>query len=446
MSAGPRAKKEKVPAPGAKGDVSTGFYTRKRWKAVLQETRVDLAGRALGPRGALIVGTALLKNTYVASLDLSHNALGDEGAMAVASMLRVNTQLQHLNLSHNGISDVGGIALASAFIPNVSPTGQPGQWNRTLLGIVLMGNQLGDDTLLAMGNAAACHRDLTRVDLSWNVVGRNGPKCLARAYQRNPLCVYQLGANALGDEGTVYLCEALQRHGGRSQTTLNLYRNDVSSAGAEAVGRLVANSTIVQDVSLAGNTIGFKGAQALQRQLTDAAVVAACTLRTLNLSDNWIGDDGAASVAAIIGADLPSLERLDVSDNRITDVGATAIATAALRNTHLLLLNCEANRLGAKAVEAVVRLIHGTRTLKSLNVAGCIDSADHRRTLTIAVGETDGLHVELGPNPEDAAGAEEDAALVEKMAEHLQMLADQEAQRQKESTITKKKKKSKKVG
>lgn len=435
-------KKDKVPPPGAKGEKSTAFYTRKRWKAVLQESRVDLAGRNLGPRGALIVGTALFKNTYVTTLDLSNNELGDEGAMAIAAMLRVNTQLQFLNLSHNGVTDIGGIALASAFIPNVSPSGQPGQWNRTLFTLILMGNRFGDDTLLAMGNAAACHRDLTRVDLAWNAVGQNGPKCLMRAYQRNPLCVYRLAANALGDEGTIYLCEALQRHGGKSQTTLNLYSNGIGYAGAEAVGRLAANANIVQDISLAGNTIGFKGAQALQRHLTDSAVIANCTLRALNLSDNWIGDEGAASIAAIIRADLPALERLDVSNNKITDVGATAMATAAVRNTHLLMLNCEGNRLGPKAVDAVVRLIRETRTLKSLNVAGCIDSADHRRTLTIAVGETDGLHVELGPNPDDA---DADANLMDKMTEHLQMLADQEAARQKESMLSKKKKKSKKA-
>ncbi|KAG5486280.1 hypothetical protein CUR178_07591 [Leishmania enriettii] len=441
MPSSARKKKDKVPAPGTKGDAFTGFYTKKKWKSVLQETRVDLAGRALRPRGALIVGTALFKNTYVTWLDLSQNDLGDDGAIAIASMLRANTQVQHLNLSHNGMTDVGGIALASAFIPNVSPSGQPGQWNRTLFSLVLMGNNLGDDTLLAMGNAAACHRDLTRVDLSWNTIGQNGPKSLMRTYQRNPLCVYQLAANALGDGGTVYLCEALQRHGGKSQTTLNLYRNSISCLGAEAVGRLLANTSIVQDVSLAGNTIGFKGMQALQRQLTDAAVMASLSLRFLNLSDNWIGDEGAAAVAAIIKADLPSLERLDVSANKITDIGSTAIVTAALHNTHLLLLNCEENRLGRKAVEAVVRLIHETRTLKSLNVTGCVDSAEHRRALTIAVGENDGLHVELGPNPPDAAGAE-DVALIDKVTEHLQMLADQEAQRQKESIMKKRLKKS----
>ncbi|AIN95456.1 hypothetical protein LPMP_050150 [Leishmania panamensis] len=441
MPASARRKKDKVPAPGTKGEKSTGFYTKKRWRSVLQETRVDLAGRALGPRGALIVGTALFRNTYVTFLDLSHNELGDDGAISIASMLRGNTHVQYLNLSHNNMTDAGGIALASAFIPNVSPSGQPGQWNRTLFTLVLMGNRLGDDTLLAMGNAAACHRDLTRVDLSWNTVGENGTKCLMRAYERNPLCVYELAANAIGDEGAVYLCEALQRHGGKTQTTLNLYRNSISCPGAEAVGRLVASSSIMQDVSLACNTIGFKGVQALQHQLTDAAVIASCTLRTLNLSDNWIGDEGAASVAAVIKADLPSLERLDVSENKITDVGATAIITAALQNTHLLLLNCEANRLGPKAVDAVVRLIHETRTLKSLNVAGCVGSADHRRTLTIAVGETDGLHVELGPSPEDATGSK-DIMFIDKMTEHLQMLADQEAQRQKESLAAKKTKKA----
>ncbi|KPA80760.1 hypothetical protein ABB37_04213 [Leptomonas pyrrhocoris] len=448
MAAGGR-KKDKVPFPGSKGETTTNFYSRKKWRALMQETRLDVAGRALGPRGGLVVTSAIFKNTYVVSLDLSHNELGDAGAMSVANLLRVNTHLQHLNLSHNKMTDVGGIAIASAFIPNVSPTGQPGQWNRTLFTLILMGNEFSDDTLLALSNAAACHRDLTRVDLSWNKIGPNGTKCLARAYQRNPLCVYQLSANALGDEGTAHLCDALLRYGGRSQLTLNLYANEISYSGANAVGKLLAHTSVVQDVSLAGNTIGFKGVQALQQHLTDFAVLAACPLRALNLSDNWLGDEGAASVAAIIAADLPALERLDVSDNQISDVGCTAIVTAVLRNTHLSILNCENNRLGVKAVEAVVRLVHESATLKSLNLSGCIESAEHRRTLTIAVGETDGLHVELGPNPLAATGAatgDESSDLVVRMNEHLQMLADQAAQREKDNPQPKKKAKKAKKG
>lgn len=437
MAAGGR-KKDKVPFPGSKGETSTAFYTRKKWKALLQEVRLDLAGRALGPRGGLVVSSALFKNSRIVSLDLSHNELGDEGAMAMANLLRVNATLQHLNLSHNNMTDVGGIALASAFIPNVSATGQPGQWNRTLYTLNLMGNRFADDTLLALSNAAACHRDLTRVDLSWNDVGPNGTKCLTRALQRNPLCVYLLAANQLGDEGTAHLCEALLRHGGRSQLALNLYNNEISYSGANAVGQLLARTSVIQDVSLAGNTIGFKGAQALQQHLTDFAVLTACPLRFLNLSDNWLGDEGATSVAAIIAADLPALERLDVSDNQITDSGATAIALAVLRNTHLRLLNCENNHFGSKAVEAVVRLIRESSSLKSLNLSNCIESAEHRRALTVAVGETDGLHVELGPNP-DTAVADESADLVVKLTEHLQLLADQAAQREKDNPPAKKK-------
>ncbi|KPI86683.1 hypothetical protein ABL78_4241 [Leptomonas seymouri] len=441
MAAGGR-KKDKVPFPGSKGEKATAFYTRRKWKALMQEMRLDVAGRSLGPRGGLVVTTALLKGTHIVSLNLSNNALGDEGAMAIANLLRANTPLQHLNLSHNGMTDVGGLAIASAFIPNVSAGGQPGQWNRSLFTLILMGNEFADDTLLALSNAAACHRDLSRVDLSWNKVGPNGTKCLMRAYHRNPLCVYQLAANALGDEGTIHLCEALQRHGGRSQLTLNLYANEISYSGANAVGQLLAHTTVVQDVSLAGNTIGFKGAQALQQHLTDFAVLAACPLRSLNLSDNWLGDEGAASVAAIIAADLPVLERLDVSDNQISDVGATAIVTAVLRNTHLRILNCENNRLGAKAVEAVVRLVHETSTLKSLNVSGCIESAEHRRMLTVAVGETDGLHVELGASSDSALTAsinDEPSDLVSRMSEYLQVLADQAAQREKDNPPAKKK-------
>lgn len=447
MAAGGRKKKDKVPYPGTKGEKETLFYTKKKWRALMQMSTVELAGRSLGPRGALLVSTAMIKSLYVTTVDFSQNNIGDSGAIAIANMLQLNTTIQSLNLSQNSITDMGGIAIASAFIPNVSPNGQPGRWNRTLFTLILMGNALGEDTLLAMSNAAACHRDLTSIDLSWNQIGPQGSKCMMRAYQRNPLCVYNLSANHLGDAGTITWCEALHRYGGKSQTTINLYQNDLSHGGAEAVAKLVANTDMILEVNLAGNTIGFKGAEAIRIQLTAALAtrvppLTPCTLRSLNLSDNWLGDEGAMEVAKLIEANIASLEWMDVSSNKITDVGLTAVIQALRQNSSMVTMNCDGNSMGAKAVAAVEQLIRETQTLRVLNLSDCINSSDHRRTVMMAVGETDSLHVELGAGADAAEDGE--GGFVARMEEHLQMLADQEAQRERDNPKRKKKGSSKK--
>lgn len=431
-------KREKIPPPGSKKEKNTLFYSRKKWKAALQLTNLELCGNHIDPRGALVICHAIAKNHYVTRLDLSNNDLGDEGALAVADMLRINQQLQSLNVSQNNITDIGGISIASAFIPSVSPSGAPGQWNRSLFTLIMAANQLGDDTLLALSNATVCHRDLTRVDLSWNRVGPLGTKCLLRSFQRNPLVNFILVANELGDEGTINLCEAMKRYGGRSQTTLNLYRNGITHKGAEAVGRMLEDNKIVMDVNLAGNSIGMKGIQAIKNSIVNSS----SNLRFLNVSDNLLGDEGGKELAEIIAADLPLLIRLDASDNGFTDKSATAISKSLRVNTALQMVDFQNNTFGPKAVTAVEEMVRETKTLKSMNLSNCIESSEQRRHLTLVVGEAEGVHVEVGNT---GIGEDEKIDIPSKWAEYLQVLADQEAQRMEElkkaGKLNKKKKK-----
>lgn len=450
------AKKGKLPPPGSKKEKNTCFYTRKKWKSVLQNSLVDLAGRQIDPRGAMVISFALQRNHYVSRVDLTQNNLGDEGALAIVELLRVNTTIQLLNLSQNNITDIGGIALASAFIPTVSPSGAPGQWNRTLFTIILAGNEIGDDSLLAFSNAAVCNRDLTKIDFSWNHVGPQGTNCLWRCFQRNPLVHFSLMANNIEDMGTIHLCDAMQRFGGRSQTTLNLYRNNITHRGAEAIGKLLEHNNIILEVNLTGNTIGHKGMQALKQSLVTGE--EDCSLRSLNLSNNLLGDDGAIQLAELIAANGSSLISIDCSNNGITDKGATAIVKALQSNSNLQMIDCQGNLFGPKAVAAVEELVRTTKTLKSLNISNCIESKETRRQLMMIVGDHDGVHIDVGNtgeggggNSSGTGGEDTDGGdkvdVPVKIAEYLQLLAEKEAQRllelKKAGKLNKKKSKKK---
>ncbi|RNF10495.1 hypothetical protein TraAM80_01542 [Trypanosoma rangeli] len=425
-------KKEKIPPPGTSKDLTTNFYTRRKWRALLLQASLELQGKSIVPRGVLIIGTALMKNRHIVHLDLSHNNIGDEGAVTMAEVLRKNETIQYLNLAQNGITDVGGIALASAFVPNVTPSGQPGQWNRTLFSIVLMGNDMGDDTLLAMSKAAACHRDLVSVDLSWNNVGPLGTKCLLRSMQRNPLCVYHLMANKIGDIGTAYLCEAMQRFAGKGIASLNLFRNDVRHKGCEAVGQLLENNEFLLDVSLHSNMLGLKGMQVLRQHFT----AAPNCVRSLNLANCMLGDDGASEVAALIAANPPSLERLNIANNGLSDEGGVIIVRALLRNTFLIMVSCADNTFDTKTVDATGELINTTKTLKLLDFTKSIDSVEMRRTLAFAASDAESIRIEVGEVQEESL---ED--MLQHIAEHMQMILDAEAEK---ANSKKTKRKSKK--
>jgi Ran GTPase-activating protein (RanGAP) involved in mRNA processing and transport len=373
-------KKEKIPPPGNKKDEFTNFYSKAKWKQFLLKSTLDCNGRNLRPTGALYVGNALAKNKWVTQLDFSHNHLQDQGAIELAQILKVNDIIQNVNLSNNEITCIGGIALASAFIPYANPTGQPSVWNKSVWTMNLSGNKLKDDSLVALANAAACHRDLTKVDLSYNKITGMGCSSLMRSMQRNNFCNFNLAANNLGDEGVSHVCEAFRRWGGKgSQATLNFFCNDVSKGGAEAIGRLLENNEFVLDVNLAWNTLGFKGTEGLV-----AKMLPPCknVVRILNLTNNCLGDEGAETVARLIDADIEHLTRVNVSHNEIKDGGGAALMLAAGRNTHLVALLATHNEFGDKTVELLTELVKTTKTLKTIDIKRSGLKEEHKNTIS----------------------------------------------------------------
>lgn len=424
-------KKEKIPAPGAKTDKFTNFYSKSKWKQFFAKPTLELAGRNIQQRGALIIGNALAKNRMVTYVDFSHNHMGDGGAIEIAQILKVNEFIQNINLAHNEISDVGGIALASCFVPCANPTGQPSQWNRSVFYMNLSCNQLGDDTMLAFSNAAACHRDLSKVDLTWNRVGPAGTKCLLRSMQRNPFCTFALGANLVGDEGVEYLCEAWSRHGGKANAALQLFRNDISKNGADAIGRLVEGrgSEFIVDINLSCNTLGFKGAQLLcQRFIGSKNLV-----RYLNLSNNLIGDEGAEEVAQLLASNPESLTKLNVSSNEISDKGGAAIAHALNKNSTLLFLNLSENNFGQKTIDSLADPIRNTKSLKIIDLRKCLNTQDLRQQIMSISNENNNIRVDTGVSDEDIFGE-----MMAKISEHMQKIVEDE-----EKAKNKKGKKSK---
>ncbi|KAK3262991.1 hypothetical protein CYMTET_28182 [Cymbomonas tetramitiformis] len=118
-------------------------------------TKLDLSGKDLEPRDAMVLGRALTSNVSLNMLNLSKNSIGDEGANALAmaitpnakgvinwsltklelcreprpflSLLVFSGSLDMLNPFRNEIGDEGAEALAAALTPN-----EKGVFNRSL--------------------------------------------------------------------------------------------------------------------------------------------------------------------------------------------------------------------------------------------------------------------------------------------------------------------------
>ena len=148
-------------------------------------------------------------------------------------------------------------------------------------------------------------------------------------------------------------------------------------AGAQAVGRALRGNSTVTSLNLSCNALGDGGAAALAEALgcaatprvvrrTDSAAgstgldkpsdrpsdsVAACALRVLNLSQNKLGDAGAAAVASLM--EVAPLEEVVLNGNDIGDLGAKALAKSARNCGTLRKLWLGDNMIGERGVDAL---------------------------------------------------------------------------------------------
>jgi Ran GTPase-activating protein (RanGAP) involved in mRNA processing and transport len=94
--------------------------------------------------------------------------------------------------------------------------------------------------------------------------------------------------------------------------------------GLALIQSLTSGGALVEVLDFRGCCIGSSGAELLGRVLAgDIAVGAA--LRVLDLTSNYVGDDGLVGLAVGLA---PALEELILADNEFTDPGAEAVGRA----------------------------------------------------------------------------------------------------------------------
>ena len=430
-------KKEKIPAPGGKKDEFTNFYSKAKWRAALLKTILELAGRNLRPQGSKILSNALMKNRWIIQLDLSHNHLGDEGAIEFAQVLKVTETLYNVNLSCNEITDVGAVALAASFVPCANPTGLPSQWNRSVNYLTLSCNEIADDGFVALANAAACHPDMARIDVSRNKIGGFGMRALYRSQERNKMCSFVLYGNELGNEGVEHLCNAWKTFGGKgSHAVLNLHSNDFSLGAAQALGDLLDGNDFLQDINLSSNTLGSRGAAAIASKMVPGG---RNVVRFLNLMNNRLRDEGAEEIARIIAVNSETLTKINLSSNEIEDRGGEALARAVGKNNNMTVLVLENNKFRDRTGDVFIQSIVSSQKLPKIEAAGNNFSESMKSKLNDAVKncKSPGFSFDYGLTDDTLTMP----AFLEKLTQHVSELQKIEAEK-----AAKKKKKKKKKG
>ena len=148
-----------------------------------------------------------------------------------------------------------------------------------------------------------------------------------------------------------------------SLTTLNLSDNYIGAEGAFSLSQALAVSTSLTTLNLSDNSIFDEGATSLSQ-----ALAVNTSLTTLDLSLNYIGAEGAFSLSQALAVST-SLTTLDLSENSIGDEGATSLSQALAVNTSLTTLNLSDNSIGDEGATSLSQALAVNTSLTTLDLS-----------------------------------------------------------------------------
>ena len=219
--------------------------------------RLELSNNSISDAGAVALAQALHHNSTMQELHLSNNSISDAGAVALSQALHHNFTMKELDLSNNSISDAGAVALSQAL-----------HHNFTMKELDLSNNSISDDGAVALAQALHHNSTMQELHLSNNSISDAGAVALSQALHHNfTMKELDLSNNSISDAGAVALSQAL--HHNFTMKELDLSNNSISDAGAVALAQALHHNSTLKCLRLHGNNaIGEEGTCALIEALT----------------------------------------------------------------------------------------------------------------------------------------------------------------------------------
>ena len=179
-------------------------------------------------------------------LDLAHRGIGNRGATALAALLRVNATLTDVVLDDNNLSSDGASALFAAMAQaNVVKTLRMAANSKMAPAIQRAASSPDGTVADSAGDAAgkAASRSGSNTLGSWEggaVPGGAGGLASWLARENASLETLDLSKCRLGDSGIKAIASALEANGNNALAALHLGDNDVSDEGAGALFSVLA--------------------------------------------------------------------------------------------------------------------------------------------------------------------------------------------------------------
>jgi hypothetical protein len=303
-------------------------------------THLKLSHNGITDFGAGMIATALkTPQCQVTCLELKKNPLGADGAKYIARVLEdKSNKLTELTL---GLTGMGGEGVARLCVALTSSHCKLERLN-------LFCTRIGDAEAGSIARALASGEctSLTELVLPGTNIGARGVQWLAKALAMPKLCrlvSLNLEFNSrVGPEGAAYIAAALKTGRGSKigvgiDAMLAAAEEDEDEDEDEDEGDIAADAATedhpadppalcsLTSLSLRGNNIGDLGAQCLASSLRSKR----CQLLELNVEYNHIGEEGTLAIAKALHAPCCGLMRLYLFGNKI-DIKAERLIAKAL--------------------------------------------------------------------------------------------------------------------
>jgi Ran GTPase-activating protein (RanGAP) involved in mRNA processing and transport len=228
--------------------------------------------------------------------------------------------------------------------------------------LYLVGNQIDDSLVKAVGELLQANQGLSEVVLKHNVIESNGGCSIAKGLcSHSTLERVDLSDCLVDNLGKDALLEAMQHN--KSVRVLNLAGRVFRVCPSEqSLGVMLRKNSTLEELDLRRNCLQ----RAELIEMANALRTHNKTLKVLRLTDTNIDCRTAIALGQMLASNT-SLTQLDLGCNqKIGFVGAIAIAEGVRTLVHLDLRN---TRLGPVGAKAVAQMIGTNHSLLSLNLS-----------------------------------------------------------------------------
>ncbi|OQR96815.1 hypothetical protein ACHHYP_13324 [Achlya hypogyna] len=251
---------------------------------------------------------------------------------------------------------------------------------------ILSTRKLTSSDAISLATALKTHPVMEEFYISGHALGADGLEAFADVLAHNTvLRKLAVGTESLGDAGLAILCAGLARNPRSAIAELDMELKSIGDHGAGALGAMLKMNSSIRHLVVARNQITAAGFEQLvaglaasnhvtefdvaENKLSLTSSLAQwlrqpnCSLATLNLAGNALGDSAVAFFDAL-GANA-SLRSLNLSDTHLSETAVAALGRALAQNQTLTTLDLSQNVLddvtalagGLAANHGLVRLV-----------------------------------------------------------------------------------------